>query len=177
MDGYLRWIALDQAGLLTIRGRGIRDECYREERLRSMEPEEDKGCIDEFKDLREVEDVSPEEDGTRRWGVRWEAEDPTDVMHLVSGGDSASDGHGEGEDEEDEVVDGGDEAEERWDFVCKFNIIIFLQVLIKRCECPQIWRRSFTIGTEDGGSRDGGAYKPAIVKETAAYATTEEAEK
>lgn len=34
--------------------------------------------------------------------------------HLGEAGEGASDRHGEGEEEDDEVVDGGDEAEERW---------------------------------------------------------------
>lgn len=57
--------------------------------------------------------MGPEEYGsTWRGLVRGEAEDPAVVGHLGEGGEGATDRHHEGEEEEDEVVDGGDEAEE-----------------------------------------------------------------
>lgn len=75
--------------------------------------ENDEERVDEFKKFGEVEDLSPEEDGAAWTGlVRWEAEDPAVVGHLGESGKGTSDGHDEGEDEENEVVKGGDEAEE-----------------------------------------------------------------
>lgn len=68
--------------------------------------EDDQESVCEFKNLREVEHVSPEEERSCWWGVRWQADDPTWMSHVVNGGESASNGHGEGEEEGEEVVNG-----------------------------------------------------------------------
>lgn len=44
--------------------------------------------------------------------VGWEAEEPGGVWHLGEGGEGAACGHEEGEEGEDEVVHGGDRAED-----------------------------------------------------------------
>lgn len=81
---------------------------------RSRPTENDQKGIEKLNNLGEIEDVSPEEDGsTRRRSIGREANDPSPISlgHLVEGGEGAADGHYKGEKEEEEVVEGGDEAE------------------------------------------------------------------
>ncbi|XLR46641.1 hypothetical protein S83_031301 [Arachis hypogaea] len=68
--------------------------------------EDDEECVHELKDLGEVEDVGPKEDGPSGLGLRWEADDPVDVRCMGDGGEEAAKGHYEGEEEEGCVVDG-----------------------------------------------------------------------
>ncbi|KZV27251.1 hypothetical protein F511_04704 [Dorcoceras hygrometricum] len=119
--------------------RSVGHQRYREQRLRGREPQvahhhhhrvvvhveegeppvtgsaqEDQQGVDEFEDLGEVEHVGPEEGGSSWRGVvEWEANGPAEVVgrRLVEGGEGAADDHEEGEEAEDEVVGGGDEAE------------------------------------------------------------------
>lgn len=75
---------------------------------------QDQERVDEFEDLREVEHVGPEKCGpARRGDSGGEADGPGGVVGrgLVEGGEGAAHGHQEGENAENEVVDGGDEAE------------------------------------------------------------------
>lgn len=74
--------------------------------------EDYKKGVDEFEEFGEVEDVGPEEGGPRWWGFDREAEDPFGSGGLGEGGERAGDGHGDGEEEKEEVVGGGDGAEE-----------------------------------------------------------------
>lgn len=72
----------------------------------------DQKGVHEFKDLGEVEDVGPEKEGPSGRGMQWEANDPVEVRSVGEDGEGATDGHDEGEEEEGEVVDGGDGFEE-----------------------------------------------------------------
>ncbi|GAB4847546.1 hypothetical protein Ancab_026605 [Ancistrocladus abbreviatus] len=105
--------------------RRIGDQRYREQRLRRLKPNvahdhhcgvmEDKKRVDELQDLREVEDVGPEEERATWRGLGgWEAEDPVRLVvgDLGEGGEGASDGHEEREEEDGEVVEGGEETKD-----------------------------------------------------------------
>lgn len=59
--------------------------------------EDDQEGVDEFKNLGQVEYISPEEERSNRWGARWKADNPMEVRHMVNGRESASKGHDEGE--------------------------------------------------------------------------------
>lgn len=100
---------------------GVGNEHGREQRLRRAEPdvahdhdgcvvvhveerepvdgatEDDQKGVYELEDLGEVEDVGPEEEGPSWWCFRRDADDPVDVRRMEQGRESASDGHGEGE--------------------------------------------------------------------------------
>lgn len=72
----------------------------------------DQCCVSELEEFGKVEHIGPEEEGpTWRGLIGWEAEDPTAVGHHGEGGEDAPNGHEEGEEDEEEVVDGGDQAE------------------------------------------------------------------
>lgn len=118
---------------------GVGDERYREQRLRRRQPEvahyhhhgvvvdveegepagagsteDDQKGIYKFENLGKIEDVGPEKCGSARRSVvgrKTHHPSPVVVGHLVDGGEGAANGHDEGEEAEDKVVRGGDEAE------------------------------------------------------------------
>lgn len=68
--------------------------------------ENDQESVHELQNLGEVEDVGPEEEGPRGRGVWREANDPVEMRPCVGeDGEGATEGHGEGEEEEGEVVE------------------------------------------------------------------------
>ncbi|CAN6455119.1 unnamed protein product [Victoria cruziana] len=73
--------------------------------------QQDEDGVRELEDLGEVEDVTPEEDGAAGLSAQREAEKPIDVGHLPGCGKGATDGHDEGEEEEEEVVEPRRQAE------------------------------------------------------------------
>lgn len=76
--------------------------------------EEDEEGVNELVDLGEVEDVGVEEDGALCCSFAGgEAEDPGGGGHLRSSGEGAADGHGEREEEDEGIVERGDEAEDQ----------------------------------------------------------------
>lgn len=75
---------------------------------------DDQEGVKELQHLGEVEHVGPEEEGPSGRGLRGEADDPMEVGCMGEGGEGAAKRHDEGEDEEDEVMDGWDWLEEGW---------------------------------------------------------------
>lgn len=67
---------------------------------------DDQKGVYELQYLGEVEHVRPEKEGPGGRGSRGEADDPAEVRRMGEGGKAATERHGEGEDEEDEVMDG-----------------------------------------------------------------------
>lgn len=68
--------------------------------------EDDQEGVDEFKNLGQVEDISPEEERSNWWDARWKADNPVEMRHMINGRKSASKGHDEGEDKKDKVMKG-----------------------------------------------------------------------
>lgn len=74
--------------------------------------ENDQEGVHEFENLGEVEDVGPEKEGPGGTGVWRETDDPVEVRRVGDDGEGATDSHDEGEEEEGEIVEGGDGFED-----------------------------------------------------------------
>ncbi|KAL8151726.1 hypothetical protein V2J09_021534 [Rumex salicifolius] len=116
---------------------GVRHQRHREQRLGRLEPQiahhhdsrvvvhveerqpsdaaadYDQECVGEFEEFGEIEDVGPEEERAPAGDlVLREAEEPGVVREGGEGGEGAAGGHGDGEEEDREVVEDGDGAED-----------------------------------------------------------------
>ncbi|CAK7357026.1 unnamed protein product [Dovyalis caffra] len=74
--------------------------------------QDDQEGVHEFKNLRQVENIGPEEEGPFWLGVFWVTNDVLHIRCVQNNGEGATDGHGEGKSEEDNVMNGCEEFED-----------------------------------------------------------------
>lgn len=74
-------------------------------------PDDQEG-VHEFKNLWEIENMRPEEERPSWWGVYRVTNDAVHIRWVENNGEGATDGHGEGDSEEDNVMNGCEKPED-----------------------------------------------------------------